>query len=49
MSENTDSPYYGIAYNGTNANGGDSLTENLNLYYNVRSNPRSTAAEDDID
>jgi Amt family ammonium transporter len=35
MSENTDSPYYGIAYNGTNANGGDSLTENLNLYYNA--------------
>lgn len=24
-----------VAYNGTNAAGGDSLTDNLNVYYNV--------------
>lgn len=33
------SPYYGVAYNGTGATGGDSLTSDLNIYYNVRSSP----------
>jgi hypothetical protein len=45
MSTDTSSPYYGVAYNGTGATGGDSLTEDLNIYYNVRSNPLACGSE----
>jgi len=34
MSSNPN-PYYGVPYNGTGANGGNSLTSDLNVYYNV--------------
>lgn len=34
---------YPVAYNGTISTGGDSLTEDLNIYYNVRVSMRESS------